>query len=162
MLLGWYHVLGFELKYWLVLPWWLPVGLCGTQSRVMQLVGITSSQKATVFRIHKPWRHMPILLCKCWQRKVALAQKKITDSSEWCSIMTSCDSQLLPDQRSSSPCHCWCSQHSQAPAVGWPSAYCFVCWHFQLWNWGDSRRSHNKPLWHLHDGSAEVQRQLCG
>lgn len=115
-------MLGFELRYWLVLPCWLPVGLCGTQ-----LVGITSSQKATVFRIHKSWRHMPILLCKCWQRKVALAQKKITDSSEWCSIMTSCDSQLLPDQRSSSPCHCCCSQHSQAPAVGWPSAYCFVC-----------------------------------
>lgn len=41
-------MLGFELKYWLVLPWQLPVGLCGGQSRVMQLVGTTSSQKATV------------------------------------------------------------------------------------------------------------------
>lgn len=118
-------MLGFELKCWLVLPWQLPAGLCGGQSRVMQLAGTTSSQKATVSESINPGD-------TCWQRKVALAQKKITDSSEWCSVMMSCDSQLLPDQRFSSPCHCGCSQYNQTPAVGWPSAFCFVCRHFKL------------------------------
>lgn len=54
------------------------------------------------FRTQKFQRHMPILLCKYWHRKVALARKKIRDSCKWCSVMMSCDPQLLPDQRLSS------------------------------------------------------------